>query len=546
MLDRFPDLLKFIRDQIEKRQAQPYEVHEARISWRDLHTRVKKWLAAKGVGKNEYPFNMVCEGYNSFIKLFGALAVGGGARAYAARGGRDAARRSRIGRGFVRLLPVLVNYQEVQLDFAKEDAQTIIVVIDTPTGGEIEVVCTRWWVGVLVEFKSEAILSLFISLEWNPTADCVLETIELGLVPAPADESLKRLTVTSDGLVAPNQLIPELAFVGFSTLLVDNAWSMSATDVVENVIETVGCAFCFGEVRGWWAREAAEHVIQKLAQRGAQRLPSTMGAGPADTRRDEPAAQAVRYRVTIQELANITKATARWLNEKRTEGRDYNAPLKLLQLAVEDPSKGFIPARLPRARQADTRLLWHVEIRVVCGRRPGRLPMERPYVRIARARCTNEVLADRWDLIGKKLKVYVSRRNCNVMRAIVLSDGEDLGLLVTPKRWRQAPCTWRDRRYINSRGKELRESDGAEDPVQETLQELTKELQVRSRKAANGRKRAAKQAVPAARLQQSINRRSRAPKAPEQGDAAQTPQQSRRRLNLPSPPKFKPFLRGRR
>ncbi|MFC0134388.1 hypothetical protein CR105_26335 [Massilia eurypsychrophila] len=149
------------------------------------------------------------------------------------------------------LLQSIRPYSAVQLDFHKVDSATVIV-LKNDHGVEFEVPLSRWHFGLMVEEKFGAALGFCVALELTPSGDSTLEVVSNALSSQPHD--LADVIAASPGNVLINQLMPELAYQGFSILKVDNGWSNAAHEVVNNIISTVGCAINFGPTRAWWRR----------------------------------------------------------------------------------------------------------------------------------------------------------------------------------------------------------------------------------------------------------------------------------------------------
>ncbi len=147
-------------------------------------------------------------------------------------------------------------------------------------------------------------------------------------------------------------------------------------------------------------------------------------------------------------MALIFKAI-REFNESSTEALQYASSLQVLTNALERPASGFYRAPLPLAAQKSNNLLQHVEEITVRGDfKKGK----RPYFVSDRCTYTNERLARAFNLIGKTLTIYVSRRDCRIVHATVKETGEHLGLMQPESRWALIKCSWRLRKLIHRAG----------------------------------------------------------------------------------------------
>jgi hypothetical protein len=348
-----------------------------------------------------------------------------------------------------------------QLDFHKVDAASIIF-LETSEGERIPVPVARWHIGLLVEERWGLVLGAWIALELNPSADSVLEVVEASLRPIDSSKDGSFCILTVDGKVFPNQVMPELAYQCFSVLKMDNAWSNAATEVVDNIIQTVGCAVNFGPVRAWWRRSVVERIFGQLTRRGLQRLPSTLGSGPKDPIRNDPVGQAIKFKITIKDLIDVVHGCIREHNETRSEGVSFASPMSALVNSLDRPASGVFLQPLPKLAQSDLKLMTHKQIATVRGNLKKH---ERPYVNLGRWRYSNPELAASYHLIGRDLILYCDRRDVQVVRATVRDTGEQLGALNAPQKWAHLHISWRERAALNNAGLTLRQRENGQSPL---------------------------------------------------------------------------------
>jgi hypothetical protein len=423
-------------------------------------------------------------------------------RWFGTHAGEDAVRRHCVGSGFRSIFPELRGYAACQLDFHKVDAASVII-IETETGARLPVPVARWHIGFLVEERYHLVLGAFAALESTPSGDSVLEIIDSSLRPSVSAGQVS-CHVTSAEKVFPLQIMPELAFQGFSVLKMDNAWSNAATGVVDNIINTVGCAINFGPVKAWWRRNLIERIFGELTQRGLQRMPSTFGSGPGDSRRSDPLGKAVKFEITIKDLLDVIHGEIREHNNKVDEGIDFATPMQSLSHQFSDPHSGVFRQPIPRAAQDDFRLMCRVETPFVLGDRSKNV---RPYVLLGRWRYTSPTLANSYDLIGQQIVAYCSLRDVQVVHATVLSTGEQLGQLLAPVKRRGQHISWRTRALINQSGLSVRNHTNHTPVVSDWRESKAASLR-ETKKLTKNRKRASKDALEVAKLQAEEERRA--------------------------------------
>jgi hypothetical protein len=435
-----------------------------------------------------------------------------------ARSGKDAARRGKVNNGQRTIIPNLRVYSFAQLDFHKIDAASIIV-IRNEYGKELEVPVSRWHIGLLVEEHYGMILGAYVALERTPSGDSTLEVIESALVPEDIKHDDSRYKLIADKKALALQLIPELRYQCFSVLKVDNAWSNAAHEVINNIIDTVGCAVNFGPTYAWWRRQLIEKIFGELTRRGLQRLPSTHGSGPKDTRISDPNGQAIKFRIMLSDLIAIIFSCIREHNTEGTERLQWSSPVEATKAAMVNPVSGFLYQPLPKVTQTDLRLLMHIEEVTVRGNIKKN---ERPYFILDRCRYTNDELANSYWLVGKKLITYTNRRLCRQVSATVKDTGAMLGEMTPSGRWAKSQCSWRDRKLINRSGMATSYGRDGNDPIKQVLE--TKATQVLNRSASR-KKRSSSDALKIAQIALSASHVSSetAPVAPitKQNDTGQ-------------------------
>jgi len=497
LFERFPDVEADVQELFFK-DGKKHTVHEARIGINVIHNHFKKKLRAKGLGNNDWPFNTANCGYKSLAMYLSKVREENAARCALPRSGREAAQRGAIGNGSRSIIPTLRAFSFAQLDFHKIDAASIII-LKNEFGGELLVPISRWHIGFLVEEKLGAILGACIALERTPSGDSTLEIIDNALRPEERHFEDPLCKFLPDGQMLVRDFFPELSYQCFSGLKVDNGWSNAAHEVVNNIMDTVGCAVNFGPVRAWWRRSLIESIFGILERKGLQRLPSTYGSSPQDTRKDDPNAKAIKFRISLNEVISVVYGCIREHNLAHTEKLQWTSPIAAIQSALGRPGSGLFPQPLPRTVQNNPRLLMHIEEVTVRGNIKKN---ERPYFTTDRCTHTNEILANSYWLVGKKLLIYVDRRKCRNVYASVKETGEWLGKMIPESKWAKSECSWRDRKLINRSGIAARCATDFFDPVTELLESKTHQVLRRPKK---DQKRSSSEGLDIARIARASN-----------------------------------------
>lgn len=480
LFGRYPEVEALVIELFFKSNSRVH-IHEARISISTVHEQFKKALRALGLTDDDWPFNTANTGYKTLYLYCQRLRQKNANATVMARAGIEASLRSRVGNGEKSLMPRLRPYGGVQLDFHKVDAASVIV-LTNDHGTEFEVPLSRWYFGLILEERYRAVIGFNVVLELNPSADSTLDVVSNALSTRQAEFS--PAFPSKDGAVVISQLIPELEYQTFSVLKVDNAWANAAHEVVNNIIDTIGCAVNFGPSRAWYRRPLIEHIFGELTRRGLQRLPSTHGARPGDTKIDHPNAQAAKFRIGLEDLIGIFRRCIRERNLKGTEadGMQFTAPAEALHKALSKPASGLFRQPLPRASQAHAKLMMHIEEVTVRGNIKKQI---RPYFNLGRHKHTNIALANSWHLIGEVLVAYLDRRLARIVYATVKNTGEDLGRMTPSGAWARSNCSWRDRQLMMRAGLSRRYGAIADDPLDRFKEDKIEELRKRRKSAKN-------------------------------------------------------------
>lgn len=471
LLGKYPEeLTTLIESSVLKQRRGAEGVPESKISWRALQSQILSLLERKGVKKNEYPFNTRTKGYGAISTLGRSLLFKNPSKFIRARFGVNAARTSGIGKGYRPLIEPVGPYQILELDFHKLDTAATVD-IETPYKGTISATIPRWWVGYVVETFSKAIISSSDSFEKQTTESCVLDLIDAAVCPPEALERLRSYSECRDGCWLPNQLMHNLAFHGWDILKLDRAWAHRGENVVSSLIATVGCVVCFSQPRAWWMRATVERSFLELTARCIQRLPTTTGSGPSDTRKNDPDKQALSLRFSRNEICDLVVKDVRRENESPKEGVFWESPLDCLRRCQSMDT--YFPRPLPEGRRMDRPTQW-VRVRAKIEANPSKGVA--PCLRVHRTRYRGPNLASAWNLIGQSVQLEVCRKDIRIARVVRLADGSRLGSVEPERRWMKHQISWQSFLIIQKYGYYKKFANSVSDPVSQYLKEKGKNI----------------------------------------------------------------------
>jgi len=431
------------------------ELYDRASTFRALHQGWLTVLRKLGLTDADWPFCTGDRGYTSMVRHCHALMQQDPARAVRRRFGRAAATRmTMVGRGIPPLIRPLRPGAFASLDFARVDAASCFS-FETPEGKRLHQVLPRWYIAMVVDEFTSATWSAFSTLEVEPSADSVLEAVDRALRPDTYGDGLRN----ADGASVPvhiHELLPGLSFSGITVLKLDNARCNRAHEVVKNIIDTLGCAINFGPIHTWARRSVIEKTIGQISASGTKRLASSYGSGPADPRRPDAAAEAIRLRIDYRDVELALQHCCRAHNKNPTERLGFSSPVDYFARALSLADSGVFSSPLPRPTWRDPRLLDHYEDCVVRGSLQKGV---RPHVRPMRCRYTSPTLATSWELLGKTIRLQIKRYDARRVTAIRADTGEIIGPLEPEPRWLDHAVSWRLRKLINRAGLRIAASE---------------------------------------------------------------------------------------
>ncbi|MGC8213140.1 hypothetical protein [Ralstonia pseudosolanacearum] len=453
LLRRMPDVKDWLDERIiaaPKRNATTID------RWVDLRDAFLEKLLEQGVTDRDWPFCRRNRAYQALRTYARGLLVDSQPQAQ----GRSA--RAPLIRA-LRPLSIL------QMDYQVAGAACVLR-LKNAKGDVVRVPVHRWYLGIVGDEELQAVAGVSVEFEVSPSADAALEAISSVIDPSNDESYRDHLRYTADGKFLLRHFFPQLGWHGFSMLRVDNGWCNKAHDVVNNLIDTVGCAVQFGPPYRWWVRDVIERVIGQLDALGLSRLPGTYGTGPNDKRRRAPEEKAVDLEVNLNEILDVIYGAIAKFNLAPSERHQHSSRVAALKAALIQSEVGCFIQPLPKATQRRNSLLEHVERRVVRG---GRNLRERPYVKVDRCRYVCDQFAEH--LVGRSVWVYINRRDARFGRAVLCETGRNLGHIEATGGWAKTPVSWRRRRLIN-RGITVAQQQVANDPVRQWEQEKCQEI----------------------------------------------------------------------
>ena len=445
VLDLHPDL----RKAFEKRILTGPKADDLGASKRPRQAHWKWFLnELRKLGyevRGEWPFNTENNGYNTVCRYIDQVLAANPKKAVRAIGGPSLEKKILAGDGVDR--PVWEVFQRVEMDAHKIDGR-FCVALPQPTGGYIEKIVHRLWVIVIIEVTSKAVLAYFLSLRREVSKEDVLRTIKRALSRwHPRKLSFSEVAYR-DNAGFPSNISEEFLGVCWGETSVDGALAETCHHVRNMLKDVVGAELIdpshgFSSRRSMDDRPFIEAFFKKLASGGFQRMTNTTGGKPEGKYGRDPAKIAVSSRFQFEYAEELLDALVANYNATPHTSLGNRSPLEYLKFVS---SRGDI-----QFRHADpTSVQKILSYRKKCMVRGGLAEGRRPYVNFVRGRYSNEILGQRYDLVGSYIWVVNHLEDdARVAEASTLS-GASLGIVRAAPPWHKLPHSLTVRQAISS------------------------------------------------------------------------------------------------
>lgn len=262
----------------------------------------------------------------------------------------------------------------------------------------------------------------------------VVKTIENALEPhRPRIFTIPGLAYgPQDGF--PSGRLPELAYVTWEWMKLDNGKANLANEALTALCEFVGCVADAGPKYSPDERPYIERFFGTIASRLSSRLPGYTGSHSRDLRRAvaDPKGD-LRLYVSLDELVELVEYAISSYNGTPHRGLNNATPLEAMEYFVR--GKQTLLAWLAEQHR---RTLCLMQSARRCRVRAYLEQGVRPHINLHGVRYTNRVLATSTHLIGQYLLIYMNADDLRSVRAF-LADGTELGVLEAQGAWRVVP-----------------------------------------------------------------------------------------------------------
>ena len=426
-----------------------------------------------GITMSDYPLNTKDKGRRSLERYLIALENENYERS-AKRYGKDAARHANVtGQGRQNYSTPKTPFSKVQFDGHRINA-VFTVTFETPERYQLTKVMERPWLLLILDVTTRCILGWSISFNSEYTAIDVMTCIKNALEPwTPKTFTIDELNYSPTGGF-PSGIYPEAAWAAWDEFMIDNGKANLSNITVEKLIKTVGCSVNPGPVSTPERRNLIERLFGVLAERGYNRLPSTVGQNPKDPRNKNSAQKAEKFEISYLHLFELTETLIANYNGTPHGGIHYFTPLELLKQCID---KGYEIRKIPEFSRNIATFLSFKTTRKICGKKEGG---KRPYIVFEGVVYRNEVLVKSWGLLGKNLTLSVNPQDLRFIIAY-LEDGSELGVLRANGKWGEILHSLKTRQEINQlKEKLILHFTTYDDPIQIYINYLQKKSKEKS------------------------------------------------------------------
>jgi putative transposase len=420
---RYPKLEETMRTVIVKKIQPGAQFPDPRLTWAQAHEIFLKECTALGICPPSYPF---CS--DSL-----------GSHALKAWGKREQANKEKNNSGRkeneVGHAPATRVYERVEIDGHFIDVNWTLEIPSLNGDDPIYLKVTRLWIIALLEYFSSAALGYSIALGRNYNFSDVACAVQSCLVPWKP----RKLTISTiaykPGECLPSA-IPELAFICFDELWLDNAKSQLSDGFLTMLERSVNAVPVFGPKAAPNVRPKIEGFFDLVEEAGVHSLRGTTGSSPRDPRKAKPIDDPFIPSLDIV-LDLVDLLVARY-NASPAPGKNISR-IEVLKRAVEREVN--VIRRIPQAERENV-MKYHINEVGRIGQDKGR-----PILRWRNARYDGPGLHARPNLIGKKVLIR-AQKDLRTIEIVLLDDGTPLGTLLVERRWRGKPNTVAGRKVI--------------------------------------------------------------------------------------------------
>ena len=224
-------------------------------------------------------------------------------------------------------------YNVVQIDGHKVDL-IYSVKTEGQNGEDVWKHAMRPWLITVIDVASRAILGYHITANENYNQYDVLKAIKNCIEPHRRMKFHRSFSYPEKGGF-PSEYCPSLEWATFDMIMLDNAKSHLAKNVVSKLTDQLHCTVNFGSVATPESRGIIERFFKTLETNGYHRLPGTTGSNSRDTKRREPEQESIKYQIRYEDIVELTEYLIAKYNNSAHSSLNGQTPLQVIQRRCE-------------------------------------------------------------------------------------------------------------------------------------------------------------------------------------------------------------------
>lgn len=408
-----------------------------RLTKLEIHSHFVALCSDLGIARDEYPLNTRDKGKRALYRYFHEYEYNNQSAVLRYRYGEKVA-ISYEDDAVDQMPKVSRPFELVELDGHEISAKGIVE-IDQFFGPKIYRPVKSAWLVCAQEYESTAIVGYCFSLTGNYNANDVLRCVMSAMDPCEFDGDENYFLEKFDGRFLAVHFLPELSWVAWDTIALDRALQHRADHVRYVFVDVCNSVMKFSRAYRPKARPLIENLYKHIEDKVYKEIPSTGGAGPKDYRRaNNPHAEAVRYRVTTQELDLLARKYICDYNNAPKKKLGGISPIQFLSRRVSE--RGFA-RRIPEVYRNRSSMLRFWDSRTVRGDpREGR----RPHINFENGVYKGQVISRTRRYLGQDLEICGVVDDARVLTAYL--NGVELDKLTVGPPWDKQPHSIETRR----------------------------------------------------------------------------------------------------
>lgn len=446
-----------------------------------LHQKFLKECLERGVQDYEFPFTAKDKGYKTLCNYIKSIREKKAEKAIYRESKDSIQKFFSTGTGITYTEKPVTPFQTVQIDGHRIDLLYSVEVIDKD-GMVHYMPATRLWLLAVIDVATRVILGYSLSQNENYNQTDVLRALQNSIIPHEHKGFELHCFQYPETGGFPSERIPEAKWARFHTIMLDNAKAHLAENVVIKLTENLKCAVNFGSVATPESRGIVERFFKTLETGGFHRIPGTTGSNARDVKRKEPEKEVTRYKITYDDLEELTEFFIAEYNNSAHEGLNNQSPLEVMESRIKNV--GMIPSVINSRERADVyKLTNFLEERTIRG---GYKSGTRPYLNYLGVRYQSLDIPLDMGLVGQKVYIDVNPDDLRTVELYSL-EGEKLCLLKAAGEWGRILHSLKTRQLFNQWKNENKEKNPYFSP---NLAAFEKELEARSKKSRRSRTQA--------------------------------------------------------